>query len=64
MENIIQVSKNKFGFLYSVSSGGCNGFNFELNLLDDNVTKELMNEWGISFRSNSKESDYNSDINN
>ena len=40
------------------------GFFSELNLLDDNVTKELMNEWGISFRSNSKESDYNSDINN
>ena len=40
------------------------GFFSELNLLDDNVTKELMNEWGISFRSTSKESDYNSDINN
>ena len=40
------------------------GFFAELNLLDDNVTTELMNEWGISFRSNSKKSDYNSDINN
>ena len=40
------------------------GFFSELNLLDDNVTKELLNEWGISFRSTSKESDYNSDINN
>jgi len=40
------------------------GFFSELNLLDDNVTKELMNKWGISFRSDSKESDYNSDINN
>ena len=35
----------------------------ELNLLDDTISKELMNEWGISFRSNSKDSDYNSDIN-
>ena len=40
------------------------GFFAELNLLDDSATKDLMNEWGISFRANSKESDYNSDINN
>ena len=39
------------------------GFFSELNLSDDNKSKELMNEWGISFRSNSKDSDYNSDIN-
>lgn len=40
------------------------GFFSELNLSDDSATKDLMNEWGISFRTNSKESDYNSDINN
>ena len=40
------------------------GFFTELNLSDDSSTKDLMNEWGISFRTNSKESDYNSDINN
>ncbi len=40
------------------------GFFTELNLSDDSATKDLMNEWGISFRTNSKESDYNSDINN
>ena len=39
------------------------GFFTELNLSDDSATKDLMNEWGISFRTNSKESDYNSDIN-
>ena len=40
------------------------GFFTELNISDDSATKDLMNEWGISFRTNSKESDYNSDINN
>ena len=40
------------------------GFFTELNLSDDSATKDLMNEWGISFRTNSKDSDYNSDINN
>ena len=34
MSNIIKLSKNKYGFLYSASSGGCNGFNFNLDLLD------------------------------
>ena len=36
MSQIMNVSKNKYGFIYSASSGGCNGFNFELNLLDKN----------------------------
>ncbi len=39
------------------------GFFSELNLLDDTISKELMNEWGISFRTNSNNPDYNSDIN-
>jgi iron-sulfur cluster assembly accessory protein len=41
MANIMQVSKNKLGFLYSASSGGCNGFNFELNLLDNEIHDEI-----------------------
>jgi iron-sulfur cluster assembly accessory protein len=43
MKNIIKVSKNKCGFIYSVSSGGCNGFNFELNLLDNKRHREISN---------------------
>lgn len=34
IKDIIQKSGNQYGFLYSCSSGGCNGFNFELDLLD------------------------------
>ena len=44
MENIRQVSKNKFGFIFSASSGGCNGFNFELHLLDKKIHTELCNK--------------------
>ena len=34
MSEIIKQSKNEFGFIYSASSGGCNGFSFKLGLLD------------------------------
>ena len=40
MNHILKSSNNKYGFLYSLSSGGCNGFNFELDLL----TKKYYNE--------------------
>jgi len=40
----MQVSKNKLGFLYSASSGGCNGFNFELNLLENDIHEEITNK--------------------
>ena len=34
MSEIMKQSKNEFGFIYSASSGGCNGFSFKLGLLD------------------------------
>jgi len=34
MSIILKQSKNTLGFIYSSSSGGCNGFNFNLGLLD------------------------------
>ena len=40
MNHILKSSNNKYLFLYSLSSGGCNGFNFELDLL----TKKYYNE--------------------
>ena len=41
MSNIIKLSKNKYGFIYSASSGGCNGFNFELNLLNQKIYESI-----------------------
>jgi len=37
MTEIIKQSNNKYGFIYSASSGGCNGFNFVLELLDEKI---------------------------
>ena len=34
ISEIMRQSKNKYGLLFSSSSGGCSGFNFELGLLD------------------------------
>ena len=44
MSRIIQSTKNKYGFIYSASSGGCNGFNFELGLLDTRTYQTLILE--------------------
>ena len=43
MENIMKYSKNKSGFIFSASSGGCNGFNFNLELLDDKKLNNFNN---------------------
>lgn len=43
MSQIIRLTKNQYGFLYSASSGGCNGFNFELNLLKEDEYKKIRN---------------------
>ena len=40
--DIIIKSNNKFGFVYSASSGGCNGFNFELDLLEKKLYDDII----------------------
>ena len=32
-----------YGFLFSVTSGGCNGFNYDFNVIEENKYKELTN---------------------
>ena len=41
MASIITHSNNPYGFLFSSSSGGCSGFNFQLDLLDTQTYKEI-----------------------
>ncbi len=48
MRDILFKSKNNLGFIYSASSGGCNGFNFELNLIKEEDYKRITN---IKFHS-------------
>ena len=41
MDDIVHVSKNLLGFLFHASSGGCNGFNFKLDLLTEDFYKKI-----------------------
>ena len=41
IREILHVTKNKYGMVYSASSGGCNGFNFELDLLTEELHKKI-----------------------
>ena len=41
MREILHMSKNKYGFVYSATSGGCNGFNFDLGLLDKDFYEKI-----------------------
>lgn len=34
MEQIVAKASNENGFIFGVTSGGCNGFNFDLKLID------------------------------
>ena len=42
MASILNKSTNNNGFIYSASSGGCNGFNFVLELLNENVYNTII----------------------
>ena len=42
MGSIIQKSNNKNGFIFRVTSGGCNGFNFNLRLIKDKEKEEII----------------------
>ena len=41
MDKILKNSKNNNGFLFGVTSGGCNGFNFNLNLITSNELAKI-----------------------
>ena len=44
-EKIIEISQkhNAFCFIFSAVSGGCNGFNYEFNLLDEKGYEDIYN---------------------
>lgn len=41
MEIILKQSNNKHGFIFGATSGGCNGFNFDLRLIDESELKKI-----------------------
>ena len=44
MRDILCLSENKFGFLFSATSGGCSGFSFNLDLMDKKVFTKLTHD--------------------
>tara|TARA_B100000745_G_C20024692_1_gene348540 strand:+ start:373 stop:741 length:369 start_codon:yes stop_codon:yes gene_type:complete len=52
MNHILKSSNNKYGFLYSLSSGGCNGFNFELDLLTKKYYDEIIQKKFLTILKN------------
>ena len=52
IRDIINRSNNKLGFVYSASSGGCNGFNFELDLLEDKSYNNIIKNKYLTILTN------------
>ena len=44
MLKVIKLTKSQYGFIYSASSGGCNGINFELDLLKKDRYEEIIKQ--------------------
>ena len=53
LEQIINKSNNKHGFIFGVTSGGCNGFNFDLRLMQkeeyEGIQKKLASKTGCKI---------------
>ena len=44
LSNITKKSNANIGFLFGVTSGGCNGFNFDLKLLNNQELQKIKNK--------------------
>ena len=42
MHSIMKKSNNNVGFLFGIDSGGCNGFNFNLQLMQDKDLEKII----------------------
>jgi len=51
MKDVIKCSPKSKGFLYYVTSGGCNGFNFNLELLDNKKYTEICSSKPLIIKS-------------
>ena len=49
INEILKQQKNPYGFIYSAKTGGCNGFNFDLNPLTEEFYKELKDKKFITI---------------
>ena len=44
MSCIMKKSNNKNGFIFGIDSGGCNGFNFKLQLMEDKELNKIVKQ--------------------
>ena len=44
MSCIMKKSNNKNGFIFGIDSGGCNGFNFKLQLMEDKKLNKIVKQ--------------------
>ena len=51
ISEIIHKTNNQYGMIYSASSGGCNGFNFELELLTNGLHQKIKQNKFLSILS-------------
>ena len=54
IKEILEKSNNKYGFLFYASNGGCNGFNYNLELLDDEIDNSKIKHNFISDKDNNR----------
>lgn len=54
IREILEKSNNKYGFLFYASSGGCNGFNYNLELLDNEIDNSKIKHNFISDEENNR----------
>ena len=55
---IIHKSKNPYGMIFSASSGGCNGFNFQLELLTNPIHQKINQNKFLTILTNEKSKVY------
>ena len=55
---IIHKTNNHYGMIYSASSGGCNGFNFELDLLTNPIHQKIKQNKFLTILTNEKSKVY------
>jgi iron-sulfur cluster assembly accessory protein len=58
ISEILSQTKNTYGLLYSVKTGGCNGFNFELNPLTENIHQKIKDTKFLTILQNNESSVY------
>ena len=55
---IIHKTNNTYGLLYSARTGGCNGFNFELDLLTKDLHKKINDTKFLTILTNNESEVY------